>query len=415
MEWRASARAAWAAFWPSRLVVFGAAIWVAIASFTPVDGEVSGLLSHPFGNWPLHNLFDLVFSPLAKWDAKHFLSIAYDGYGESSELGTPEEYRAAFFPLYPGTVYVLSGFGNSLAATLIASYAVSLACFFGALTLLHRLTAIEIGEQYAAPTLLLLSFFPTALFFGIPYSESMFLLLAVAAFLAARTGHWAVAGVVLALASATRVPGLLLVVPVALLYLYGPRADREPDREGGGLRPRHRIRPDLTWLALAPLGLLAFSFYLHLIVGDWLAWNDAQALFGRHTVDPLTGAWAGIREAGKGVGEIAGGSYQGTLDYLNVMQLVAVVFAVVGGIGALRTLPVAYGTWVLISLVPTFVSQVEGDPFWSSTRFIVVLFPLFIWLATVTERRGMTTRVVALFAAGMAVFAAQFSLWSFVA
>lgn len=415
MAWRPSARAAWAAFWPSRLVVFGVAIWVTVANFVPAGEDVSGLLGHPFvGGWPAQNLLDLVFSPLASWDAKHFLAIAYDGYAENAEGLTPEEYRAAFFPLYPGAVGLLSGFGASAGATLLAAYAVSLGCFFAALALLHRLATIELGDRLAAPTLLLLAFFPTAFFFGIPYSESMFLLLAVAAFLAARTGHWAIAGVVLALASATRVPGLLLVVPVALLYLYGPRADREAERDGGR-RPRYRVRPDFAWLLLAPLGLLAFSFYLHLTVGDWLAWNDAQALFGRHNVDPLTGAWAGVREAGKGIAHLTEGTYQGTFDYLNAMQLAFVVFALVGGIGALRVLPPAYGVWVLISLVPVFVSQTDALPFYSAPRFVAVLFPLFLWLATVTERRQMTTRVVAVFAAGMAVLAAQFSLWSFVA
>ncbi|HEX5984861.1 MAG TPA: mannosyltransferase family protein, partial [Solirubrobacterales bacterium] len=350
MAWRASARAAWAAFWPSRLVVFGVAIWVTVANFVPAGEDVSGLVGHPFsGPWPAQNLLDLVFSPLAAWDAKHYLAIAYDGYVESGEGLTPQEYRYAFFPLYPGTVGVLSGWGASAGATLIAAYAVSLSCFFGALALLHRLVTIELGERLAAPALLLLSFFPTAFFFGIPYSESMFLLLAVAAFLAARTGHWATAGVVLALASATRVPGLLLVVPVALLYLYGPRAGREPDREGGR-RPRYRLRPDFGWLLLAPLGLLAFSLYLHFAVGDGLAWSDAQALFGRHNVDPLTGAWAGTREAAKGVVHIVEGTAAGTFDYLNVMQFAFVAFAVAGGIGALRMLPPAYGVWVLISL-----------------------------------------------------------------
>lgn len=414
MDWNSSLRAAWAVFWPSRLLVFGVAIYVAVAGLVPSAAEVGGGLVHPFGNWPAHNLFDLSFATLSKWDALHYLTISHDGYSESIATGTPEEYRAAFFPLYPGTVYVLSGFGTSLAATLVVAYAVSMACFFGALTLLHRLATIELGERYATPTLLLLAFFPTAFFFGIPYSESMFLLLAVGAFLAARTGHWAVAGIVLALASATRVPGLLLVVPVLLLYLYGPRTDREPDFDRGR-RPRYRVRPDLAWLLLAPLGLVAFSLYLQLTLGDWLAWNDAQALFGRHTVNPLTGAWDGVREGWRGIAALADGSYRGTLDYLNVIQLAFLVFALVGGICALRTLPAAYGIWVLISLVPIFVSQPGGLPFWSSPRFVVVLFPLFLWLATVTERRGMTTRVVALFAAGMAIFTAQFSLWSFVA
>jgi hypothetical protein len=415
VAWRPSVRGAWAAFWPSRLVVFGVATWVTVANFVPAGEDVSGLLGHPFtGGWPAQNLLDLVFSPLTAWDGKHYLAIAYDGYVENSEGLTPQEYRYAFFPLYPGTVGLLSGFGASAGATLIAAYAVSLSCFFGALALLHRLVTIEIGERFATPTLLLLSFFPTALFFGIPYSESMFLLLAVAAFLAARTGHWAVAGVVLALASATRAPGLLLVVPVALLYLYGSRADRDPGRADGPW-PRYPIRLNFGWLLLAPLGLLAFSFYLHLAVGDWFAWNDAQALFGRHNVDPFTGAWAGVREAGKAVAHLTEGTYQGTFDYLNLMQLAFVLFALAGGIGALRVLPPAYGAWVLVSLLPILVSQTDALPFYSAPRFVAVLFPLFIWLAIVTERRQLTTRVVAVFAAGMAVLTAQFPLWSFVA
>lgn len=414
-DWRVSACAAWGAFWPSRLAVFGVAIWVTVSDLAPNSMSESVVVAHPFGAWPAQHLLDLVFSPLAKWDAQHYLAIAFDGYAEG-HAGLPlAEMRPAFFPLYPGTVHVLSGFGASAGLVLVMSYVVSLACFFGALVLLHRLTAIEIGERYARPALLLLSFFPTAFFFGIPYSESMFLLLAVAAFLAARMGRWAVAGVVLALASATRVPGLLLIVPVALLYLYGPRADREPDGQGRGrFWPRYRIRPDAAWLLLAPLGIVAFSAYLHYALSDGLAWQHAQAVFGRHTIDPLGGTWAGLREAGKAVGHIWTGTYEGN-DHLNIAQVGCVALAVAGGIGALRRLPVAYGTWVLLSLVPIFVSQPPGNPLWSSSRFIVVLFPLFLWLAVVCERRKATTTVLVLFATGMAVLTAEFALWSFVA
>ena len=78
-------------------------------------------------------------------------------------------------------------------------------------------------------------------------------------------------------------------------------------------------------------------------------------------------------------------------------------------------LPVAYGAWVLVSLLPILISQTDPLPFYSAPRFVAVLFPLFIWLAVVTERRQLTTRVVAVSAAAMAVLAAQFSLWSFVA
>lgn len=409
-----SVREAWRAFWPSRLVVFAVAAWVILAGMPFAAEPVYDQLAHPFATWPASNLFDISFAPLAKWDSLHYLTIAVDGYAEGQPGLPPVERRTAFFPLFPGLVHMLSGFAFSPGLVLIVSYAVSLGCFFAALVLLHRLATVELGERYARPALLLLAFFPAALFYGIPYSESLFLLLAVAAFLAARSGRWALAGVVLALASAARAPGLLLLVPVALLYLYGPRADREP-RPARGWRPRYPLRPDVAWLALAPLGLVAFSLYLHFAVGDAGAWLDAQKVFGRQTIDPFSGAWAGLREAGVAIGAVVDGTAAGTHAYLNLIGLAAFAFALVGGIGALRILPAAYGTWVLVSLLPLLVSQAPGTALWSAPRFVAVLFPAFLWLAVVCERRGATTVAVALSAAGMGALTAQFALWSFVA
>jgi hypothetical protein len=78
-------------------------------------------------------------------------------------------------------------------------------------------------------------------------------------------------------------------------------------------------------------------------------------------------------------------------------------------------LPAAYGAWVLVSVLPIFMSQPPNNPLYSSSRFIAVLFPLFMWLAVVCERRGWTMTVLLLFATGMAVLTAEFTLWSFVA
>ena len=85
------------------------------------------------------------------------------------------------------------------------------------------------------------------------------------AFYAARTGHWAWAGAAAGAASATRSAGLLLLLPLVLIYLYGPRSDRPgelaPPARGwlASLRPVHAVRRDVAWLALAPLGLVAYS------------------------------------------------------------------------------------------------------------------------------------------------------------
>src|SRR5439155_14070025 len=205
--------------------------------------------------------------------------------------------RAAFFPLYPLLVWLTSGFGASPAVQLLAAFAISLAAFAGGLFLLHRLAALELGEEHALPTIVLLALFPGALFFGVPYAESVFLLVSVGAFYAARRGRWAVAGALAAAAAATRSAGIALLVPLVVIYLYGPRTDRPPDdplprprrplRER--LRPRHRLRPELLWLALAPLGLAAYCAYLGIRFGDAFAWAHVQDAWTRSFAGPFGG------------------------------------------------------------------------------------------------------------------------------
>ena len=81
----------------------------------------------------------------------------------------------------------------------------------------------------------LLAFFPAAVFFGAPYSESLFLLLAVGAFYAARTGRWAWAGACAGLASGTRSAGLLLllILQSAAVLGFGVRMQHIPPPSQG--------------------------------------------------------------------------------------------------------------------------------------------------------------------------------------
>src|SRR3954464_8880796 len=207
----------------SRAAVFLVAVLavavLGVAGGNEANFDVPGL-THPLGG---------ALSPLARWDSTWYLGIAHSGYqGEST----------AFFPLYPVLVRGLAVV-NAPGALLVASYVVSLAAFFGALVLLQRLVSLELrSERIARLSVLMLALFPGALWFGAPYSESLFLLLSVGAFSPARTGHWAWAGTCAPLASATRSAGLVLLLPLLVLWWQA------------GRRPR-----DLGWIALAPLGL----------------------------------------------------------------------------------------------------------------------------------------------------------------
>src|SRR4051812_5362207 len=274
-------RAALRVFTWSRGLVLVVAIFAAI-NFGPAQGGQSARNAATFDDPALtHSVGgagDVLLSPLARWDAVWYLEIASSGYGA-------ERHRAAFFPLYPLLVAAVGeAGGGSPGALLIASYLVALAAFLAALVLLYRLVALELGRPVAMPTLLLLAFFPASLYFGAPYSESVFLLASVGAFYAARTGNWAWAGVAAAAASATRSAGVLLLVPLVVLYLWGPRADRP----GPGPPP---LPPGAAWLLRARVGLLGYALFPQLAPGDGLAFLDVQAAWYRHWAGPLGGAW----------------------------------------------------------------------------------------------------------------------------
>ena len=88
------------------------------------------------------------------------------------------------------------------------------------------------GEQTANRSVFYLSIFPTTLFLFAVYSESLYLLLTVAAFLLAVRGRWGWAGVVVGLAALTRVSGVILLPALAIL------AWRSADRKAGAAPAR---------------------------------------------------------------------------------------------------------------------------------------------------------------------------------
>jgi hypothetical protein len=411
-------REAWGALWTSRLVVWASGV-LALLWFGRAPGsrafDPAGLTApfSPFAN--------LLLAPVARWDSVWYLAIARDGYGTP---GDPA--KAAFYPLYPGLMRVG---GWVVGSPLIAGLLVSLACFLAALVLLHRLAAIELGERDARGTVLLTAFFPSAFFFSAVYSESLFLLLSVGALLAARQGRWTWAGIAGGLAALARNSGVLLLVPLVLLFLYGPRADRDAAATTRGrlarLLPRHRLTPQLLWLALVPLGLgLYFAYSAHAL-GDALAPIHAQRHWQRHFV-PLGALTAGLHAAWEGLRQLVHGS--ATPRYVrawgadplasagaDVMLAGFLVFSLLALAGALRRLPFAYGAYAGVALASALSYPVDAQPLISLPRYVLVLFPFQMWLARWSGERGRIERAVGVSAVLLGFLTAQFARWGFVA
>lgn len=349
-----------------------AAIWLlAVVAVVGFDGALNARR----GEWDSARLHDLgaAIDVWARWDSDWFLRIAEQGYSWPSS--TP-----AFFPLYP---LLVGGLGWVLAGhTVLAGIVVSLAAGAAAFGLLYRLTLERLGEEAARHTVLFLAVAPTSLFFGAVYSESLFLLLSVATFLAAERGRFWQAGAVGGLALLTRSAGVALV-PALLVFAW-----RAPDR-----------RRALAGVALAPALFLLYPLLLSVWIGRPLAFLEAQQVVWERRLSPA-GPLGGVIAA---------------VQHRELLDLGVAVALIVLGVVAWRRIGAAYGLYTLTSVaIPlTFVS--EKIPLWSMQRFAVVVFPAFMALATIVRSRRAVLVTAAILGAGLAVYVVRWALWYWVA
>ncbi|HVF78945.1 MAG TPA: mannosyltransferase family protein [Solirubrobacteraceae bacterium] len=396
---------AWGALWISRLLVWTAAVAAVVLfglSGREADFDPAGLTT-PFGATG-----DALAAPLGRWDSVWFMTIASDGYGGGA--------REAFFPLYPLLVRVVSvPFGS----TLIGGALLSTALLGVALVLLHRLVALDYGRTVARNAVLVTALCPMSFFFSAVYSESLFLALSVGAVYAARRERWGWAGALGLLTASTRSAGVLLLVPLAMIYLW--------DTHRPSLRTMRPVRADALWLLLVPLGLAAYCGFLALGGHDPLAPFNAQEVWFRSFAGPFAGAWDGLVAAVQGTRQLLSGAREpvyftpaGGDPFLvarhNLELFVWLLLACVAVVGVLRRLPAAYGAYVVAALALPLSYPVGPQPLMSLPRFLVVLFPLAIWLALWMTGRAVRERIVlALFASGLVIYTGIFATWHFVA
>ena len=419
----------------SRLLVWGA-VMATIGAFG--YGPVRTAFNPPGVTRGFGWLGNLLAAPAARWDAAWYLVIAH--YGYRPDLGALTASRTAFFPLYPLGLRAISWLGTP---PVIAGVLFSLIALAFALYGIHRLSTLELGvprsrsalaaglvPEAARLAVLLTAFAPMAFYFSAVYSESLYLALSVGVFWGARTGRWAWVGVLGALAAATRSTGVVLLLPAAMIYLYGPRGDRPADflrKARGRLLPSYRLRRDALWLALVPGGILAYCLYLGLSGGDLLAPLHAQGAWGRHFAGPYLGLWDGAKAAFDGARQLlsfqrhhiffpAGEGSPFVSAGHNLMLFAFALLAVPALIGVARRLPLAYLLYILAALAVPLSEPVRSQPLMSLPRFLVVLFPLFMWFgAWLAERPRAQLPALLLSALLMMFFAAQFATWHWVA
>jgi hypothetical protein len=340
----------------------------------------------------------------ARWDSVWFLRIAEEGYGAL------EGAAAAFYPLYPAAVGLLGRI--LLGHYVVAGIAISLAASLAAFLLLHDLAETKLGADGARRTVLYLAVFPMTLFLQAVYSEALFLLLTVAAFVLAERARFLPSGIAAGLALLTRPAGFALLPALALF------AWRSADR------PR-----SFASLAAAPLLFCAYPLYLWVDRGDPFAFARAQDVWTRHVsyAGPLGGLWDGLRAGWAGIRQLLSGSHtttywpavEGTdpmrVAAVNLEGLVFLALFIALAVVAWRRFGAPYGLYAALSLAIPLSVPSERWPLLSLPRFGLVVFPFFLALAVLGARPRVHTAVVVVSAVSLGVVCAQWALWQWVA
>jgi len=322
---------------------------------------------------PFRVSLDETLNLLARYDTGWYWSIAQGGYSPGGNL----QHDVAFFPLYP---LLMAGFGRLLGGhPLIAGFLVSVGAFLGGLVYVYRLGAAWcVREDSPAAAVALLAFYPFAIFFGLIYTESLFLLCAAGAMYHVFRRHVALGTLFAFGAGLTRPNGFLLALPLAVLALSASSRVRGTAlRWLLGERLQHAPRNAGTAWYLAPVlapvaGMLAYSAYVYTVTGAPFAWVSAQGGWGREYSGLsalVTGPYARLQYRG-----VLGVIRAWPFDTFNAM---AGLFAVVGLWPVTRRYGLGLGAFVAVNLLPPML--VGGSV--ALGRYTSVLFPLFFWIA----------------------------------
>ena len=305
---------------------------------------------------PSHPFWD----SFARYDSGWYWSIAQEGYRYIP--GQPNTF--AFFPLYP---LLMRAGGELLGGDRLhyfqAGIAIAWIAFFLSMTMLYRLARLDVDEDAAHRAVLYATVFPFAFFYGMVYTESLFLLTIITSVYGFRRGQWALGSVAGALATSARVNGILIVPVLAYLAWQRAGADR-----------RQQVYGALV-VAGAGSGLAAYCVYTYMQTGSFLEWMSSIERWNYH---PGGAPWDPLVALAR---QLVRRPYEfllepnGLYDTLNGTTAIAFAAAIPF---VWRQLGAGYGLYMTLNLLlPLSSGEFEG-----LGRYCAVLFPFFIWIGT---------------------------------
>lgn len=340
---------------------------------TRLIGLALGWLLWQQGRIPIHPTapdqlyFDIepITGPMTGWtlgvwqrlDTLYYLQIAAHGY--SADNGT-----VVFPPLYPLLIRLV---GTALGGQyLLAALFISSVACVGLLVLVYKTTAMELDTGSAKRSVVYQIFFPTAYVLIAAYAESLMLWFVLLAFRWARQERWWLAGIAAFLATLTRLQAVMLIFPLACIYLQ---------RFGC---TRRALRLEMLTLAAAPAAALGYNLYL-----AWRGLPSVQTEFTEHWYSILSVPGTDLLVALHAL--LTGG-----LNFRRALSLaLTILFLILTGVAFWR-LPTEYSLYMASILFYSLSRHdLAGRALLSTSRHVLVIFPGFMLLGAAGQRRWL--------------------------
>ena len=314
-----------------------------------------------------------------RWDASHYLNIAENWYATAGE----EQVFLVFLPLFPLIVRAIKPlfFGHSAIAAIVVNHVFLLVSGWA----MYHLIFDQQGERAAKRSILLLMFCPMSVFFSVPYTESLFLMLTLLVVLLAKRRSFSFSIAVGALAAFTRTLGLVIAVPIYLEMLkHVSSLSLWPAR-----KRRHigLIAMYTGMVSLIGVGFLAYMYVNWRVAGDPLMflthqrehWHQSFGSIGNTLRYTLNNAFTDMDLFWRHGTWIP----QAISIFAVTGLLSAVVLKIYPGDGAYAWV------YLICALSPTWLL--------SGPRYIAAMYALYPMLTLTTRRRWAEIAVLSVF------------------
>ena len=336
---------------------------------------------------PLSNWFERAFlSPWLSWDAEWYQRIVSQGYNQSD--GT-----TGFHPLYPWLAAILTRIGISPTfSLLIISSLAGIVLFY----FFYKLAKLDLPLKDAFFGLLLFVLAPPSFIFFAPYSEALFLLLAVLCIFWTRQKLWWLAGLAGGLATLTRQQGIFLLFPMAWELF-----------EDAERNIKIAITKWKDWLALSliPMGMIIWMAYRAIFLSDMkpdigglqkLIYSTLISSSATKVVPIQRFIWpwqAFILSFEKLL-------TQPDLD-LWVNIILGILFLIILAV-AWKKMRISYRIYSFVIAFVSF-SYYTGPihPYMGLTRHLLLAFPVFIGMAGIIKKKSVRLLTICLSVSGM--------------